>query len=90
MFNLTIRGFLSRADLQKEKTKDYRNIVLIHVAIIIFGLTLSEPLMNVSSSSTSKLIISVSDPESQRHQSRLGSIYGMLIIGKLLGLPRAE
>src|SRR5688572_27999654 len=59
MFNFTLRGFLSKSDLQKEKTKDYRNIVLIQVAIIVFGLTLSEPLLTDSSSPASKLIITI-------------------------------
>lgn len=59
MFNLNLKGILSRGELQKEKTKDYRNIVLIQVIIIVFGLTLSEPLLQDSKSPTSKLIISV-------------------------------
>lgn len=59
MLNFSLRGFLSKADLQKEKTKDYRNIVLIQVAIIVFGLTLSQPVLEDSTSPASKLIISI-------------------------------
>lgn len=59
MINFSLRGFLSRADLQKEKTKDYRNIVLIQVVIIVFGLTLSEPLLTDATSPASKFIITV-------------------------------
>src|SRR5205809_5058716 len=71
MFNFTLSGFLSRADLQKEKTKDYRNIVLIQVVIIIFGLTLSQPVLDDSSSDASKLIISVF--------SMFGAVYAFLL-----------
>jgi len=59
MFNFSLRGFLSKAELQKEKTKDYRNIVLIQVTIIVFGLTLSEPILEDSTSPVSKLIITI-------------------------------
>src|SRR5690349_15536055 len=71
MFNFTLRGFLSGAELQREKTKDYRNIVLIQVSIIVIGLTLSEPLLEDSKSDTSKLIISVF--------SFFGAVYAFLL-----------
>jgi len=71
MFNLTLKGFLSRGDLQREKTKDYRNIVLIQITIIVFGLTLSEPLLQDSKSEESKLIISIF--------SFFGALYAFLL-----------
>jgi hypothetical protein len=71
MLNLTLKRFLSRSELQREKTKDYRNIVLIQITIIVFGLTLSEPLLNDSKSDASKLIISVF--------SFFGALYAFLL-----------
>jgi hypothetical protein len=71
MFNFTLRSFLSGVELQKEKTKDYRNIVLIQVAIIVFGLTLSEPLLSDPKSEVSKLIIAVF--------SFFGAVYAFLL-----------
>lgn len=44
---------------QTEKTKDYRNTVIIQILIIVFGLTLSGPLLEDSKSEVSKLIITV-------------------------------
>ena len=59
MINFTLKAILPNIDLQKEKAKDYRNIVLIQVIIITAGLLLSEPLLNDSKSQESKLIISI-------------------------------
>jgi hypothetical protein len=59
MLNFSFKGILSRPALQKEKTKDYRNIVLIQVVIVSSGLILSEPLLADSKSNESKLIISI-------------------------------
>lgn len=59
MLNFTLKGLLTRDELQREKTKDYRNIVIIQVMIVAFGLTLSEPILEDSKSPASKLIISV-------------------------------
>jgi hypothetical protein len=50
---------LSKAELQQEKTKDYRNVVLIQIVIIVFGLTLSGPILEDSKSDLSKFIITV-------------------------------
>lgn len=52
-------SFKSLADRIKEKQKDYRNIVVIQMIIIVFGLTLSEPLIENPHSEESKLIISI-------------------------------
>ena len=59
MINFTLKAILPNIDLQKEKAKDYRNIVLIQIIIITAGLLLSEPLLNDSKSQESKLIISI-------------------------------
>ncbi|HZY81472.1 MAG TPA: hypothetical protein VFE50_18240 [Cyclobacteriaceae bacterium] len=59
MLNFTLKGLLSRDELQREKTKDYRNVVIIQIAIIVIGLTLSEPILRDSQSPTSKAIISL-------------------------------
>ena len=59
MFNLSFQRVLSKRELQQEKTKDYRNVVLIQIIIVVFGLTLSEPLMTDSKSDVSKFIIAI-------------------------------
>ncbi len=59
MFNFTLKSILSRLELQKEKTKDYRNIVIIQVIIVSAGLVLSETVLADSKSAESKLIISI-------------------------------
>jgi hypothetical protein len=55
----SLKSLLSPKDLLREKTKDYRRIVLIQVVIVSFGLVLSEPLLADSKSDASKLIISI-------------------------------
>jgi hypothetical protein len=55
----SLKKLLSRSELQREKLKDYRNIVLIQAIIVVLGLTLSEPLIEDSKSEVSKLIITV-------------------------------
>lgn len=59
MSNFSLKSLLSRADLQREKAKDYRNIVIIQVIIVSAGLVLSEPVLANSKSEQSKLIISI-------------------------------
>lgn len=70
MTNFSLKSLLSRVELQREKTKDYRNIVLIQVIIVSVGLVLSEQLLLDSKSSESKLIISIF--------SFFGAIYAFL------------
>jgi Kef-type K+ transport system membrane component KefB len=67
----SVKNFLSRRDLQREKLKDYRNIVLVQIIIVVFGLVLSEPLIEDSKSEVSKLIISIF--------SFFGAIYAFLL-----------
>ena len=59
MFNFSFKNILNRAQLQNEKTKDYRNIVLIQIVIVSAGLILSEPVLADSKSNSSKLIITI-------------------------------
>src|SRR5882672_5972011 len=46
-------------DRTREKQKDYRNVVMIQIVIIVGGLTLTEPVLLDSKSPESKLIISI-------------------------------
>ena len=62
---------LSKAEIQFEKTKDYRNVVLIQIVIIVMGLTLSGPILEDSKSDLSKFIITVF--------SGFGAIYTFLL-----------
>ncbi len=62
---------LTKAELQQEKTKDYRNVVLIQIVIIVMGLTLSGPILEDSKSDLSKFIITVF--------SGFGAIYTFLL-----------
>jgi hypothetical protein len=64
-------SFVNRQELQKEKAKDYRNIVVIQIIIVVLGLTLSEPLLKDSHSLTSKFIILIF--------SSFGAIYTFLL-----------
>ena len=59
MFNFSLQRTLTTGELQLEKAKDYRNIVMIQIMIIVFGLTLSGPILEDSKSDISKFIISV-------------------------------
>ena len=59
MASFILKNLLSRGELQREKLKDYRNIVLVQMIIVVFGLVLSEPLIEDSKSDVSKLIISI-------------------------------
>ncbi len=59
MTQFSLKSLLSRVELQREKTKDYRNIVIIQVIIVSVGLILSEQLLIDSKSSESKFIISI-------------------------------
>lgn len=71
MFKFTLQRNLSKGELQREKAKDYRNVVLIQIIIIVFGLLLSEPLLDDSKSDLSKFIISVF--------SFFGAVYAFLL-----------
>ncbi len=57
MFKLI--NFRSKIDLDREKQKDFRNVVIVQSVIIILTLTLSQPLLDDSHSDISKFIISI-------------------------------
>jgi asparagine N-glycosylation enzyme membrane subunit Stt3 len=71
MFQLTAKGLLSKLELQKEKAKDYRNVVIIQIVLVVLGLVLYEPLLEDSKSDLSKFIITVF--------STFGAIYAFLL-----------
>ncbi|MFM7850538.1 MAG: hypothetical protein ACKO96_01160 [Flammeovirgaceae bacterium] len=71
MFHFTLLKILSSLDLQKEKAKDYRNIVVLQIIIVVCGLLISEPLLTNPKSETSKLIISLF--------SFFGALYAFLL-----------
>lgn len=71
---------LSSSELAREKTKDYRNIVMIQVTIVVFGLTLSGPIFEDSTSELSKFIISVF--------SLFGALYTYLLCDLLRNFTR--
>ncbi len=71
MFQLIAKGFLSKLELQKEKAKDYRNVVVIQIALVVLGLILYEPLLEDSKSDLSKFIITVF--------SSFGAVYAFLL-----------
>lgn len=55
----SFRKILTRIELQREKQKDYRNVVITQVIIVTLGLILYGPLLEDSTSDISKLIITV-------------------------------
>jgi hypothetical protein len=71
MFHLSLKDFLSKLELQKEKAKDYRNVVIIQVMIVVLGLVLYEPLLEDSTSTVSKFIITLF--------STFGALYAFLL-----------
>lgn len=71
MFWFSLKRVLSTFELEKEKARDYRNVVIIQIAIIVLGLTLSQPVLEDSQSSLSKLIISIF--------SFFGAVYAFLL-----------
>ena len=55
----SILNSLTKFDLQREKQKDYRNIVIIQIIMTILGMTLSEIIIRDSKSAEGKLVITV-------------------------------
>lgn len=68
MFKLKI---FKGKELQTEKRKDYRNVVLIQILIIVFGLTLSEFLVEGEQTGPAKFVISLF--------TSFGAIYSFLL-----------
>ncbi len=79
-FFAQLNRVLSSSELAREKTKDYRNIVMIQVTIVVFGLTLSGPIFEDSTSELSKFIISVF--------SLFGAVYTYLLCDLLRNFTR--
>lgn len=71
MFQISLKGFLNKLELQNEKAKDYRNVVVTQIIIVVLGLILYEPLLEDSKSDISKLIITI--------LSSFGAIYAFLL-----------
>lgn len=71
MFHISLKGFLNKLELQKEKAKDYRNVVITQIVLVVLGLILYEPLLEDSTSDASKLIITI--------LSSFGAIYAFLL-----------
>jgi hypothetical protein len=74
--------FIGSSRLQQEKQKDYRNVVIIQVIIIVMGLMLSGPLLEDPKSEVSKLIISVF--------SFFGAVYAFLLWDLLRNFTRSQ
>ncbi|GIV36024.1 MAG: hypothetical protein KatS3mg032_0403 [Cyclobacteriaceae bacterium] len=72
--------FVGSSRLQQEKQKDYRNVVLVQVVIIVMGMMLSGPLLENPRSEVSKLIISVF--------SFFGGLYAFLLWDLLRNFTR--
>lgn len=71
MIKFSLFQSLSKGELQREKAKDYRNVVTIQILIVVLGLLLSEPLLENSRSELSKFIITV--------MSSFAAIYAFLL-----------
>lgn len=71
MFRFSFNRNFTKGELRLEKAKDYRNVVVIQVIIVVLGLLLSEPLLDNSKSDISKFIISVF--------SFFGALYAFLL-----------
>jgi len=56
---LSLTGLLSRIELQEEKQKDYRNVVITQVVLVTMGLISYAPLLEDSTSSLSKFLITL-------------------------------
>lgn len=82
MLRLSLERVLSGRELQQEKAKDYRNIVLMQIAIVVAGLTLSEPLIANPNSSISKIIITLF--------SAFGAVYAILLWDLLRNFTRSR
>jgi hypothetical protein len=81
MLKLSLETLLTSRELQKEKAKDYRNIVLMQVTIVVMGLTLSGPFIEDPTSETSKLIITIF--------SAFAAIYAFLLWDLLRNFTRS-
>lgn len=82
MIQFSLQQVLSRIELQREKAKDYRNVVILQIIIIGTGLTLSEPLLEDNKSDISKLITSIF--------SFFGAVYAFLLWDLLRNFTKSK
>ncbi|MBS1490118.1 MAG: hypothetical protein JSS93_06310 [Bacteroidetes bacterium] len=80
--SFSLKNLLSLRELQQEKTKDYRNIVMLQIIIVVFGLTLTQPILEDSKSELSKFIISIF--------SFFGALYTYLLWDLLRNLTKSR
>lgn len=71
MLSFSLRRLLTARELEREKAKDYRNLAVLLVVIIVLCLLISEPLLTHPGSNTAKLIVSV--------LSFFGAVYAYLL-----------
>jgi hypothetical protein len=71
MIKFSLFESLSKGELQREKAKDYRNVVGIQIVIVVMGMLLSEPLLENSRSELSKFIITL--------MSSFAAVYAFLL-----------
>jgi asparagine N-glycosylation enzyme membrane subunit Stt3 len=74
--------FRTNSELQKEKQKDYRNVVVIQIIIIVLGLTLSEFLLSGPESPPAKLVTTIF--------SFFGAAYAFLLWDLLRNFTRSR
>ena len=70
-----------KSELTREKQKDYRNVVVIQIVIIILGLTLSQFLLEGTQTSAAKLVTTIF--------SSFGAIYAFLLWDMLRNFTRS-
>lgn len=78
----SVKSLLNRIELQREKQKDYRNVVVIQVIIVTLGLTLYAPLLEDPESSISKFLITLF--------SGFGGLYAFLLWDLLRNFTRSK
>jgi hypothetical protein len=74
-------AFISKSELTREKQKDYRNVVIIQVIIIVSGLTLSEFLLQGTQTPAAKFVTTVF--------SSFAAIYAFLLWDLLRNFTRS-
>lgn len=67
----SLKSLLSQVELQREKQKDYRNVVITQVIIVTLGLVLYAPLLDDPTSQVSKFLITLF--------SAFGGLYAFLL-----------
>lgn len=55
----SLSTILNSPELQREKQKDYRNVVILQVTLIVLSLTLYAPMLEDPASSVSKMLVTI-------------------------------